>query len=200
MRRVALSLGLLLFSSCGGGSVTPTPSPTPTPEPCTGVAGAHAVAVKNSWIPRCSLAVNAFNDPAESLGAPNAAGFGPIYYTGMVSLGFGGYVTLDFGGCITDRAGNDIRVYQAVSKEPVTVYVSDSAEGPFTLVEPRKPCGERVNRVQGYCDFDLAAAGVTKARYVRVEDGELYPCPGGTQSEGADLDAVAILGAATAGQ
>jgi hypothetical protein len=117
-----------------------------------------------------------------------------------VSLGFGGYATFDFGGCIVDRPGNDIRVYQAVSKEPVTVYVSLSAQGPFTLVEPRKPCGDRINRVQGYCDFDLAAAGLTKTRYIRVEDGELYPCPGGTQTEGADLDAVGILAAATASE
>jgi hypothetical protein len=38
---------------------------------------------------------------------------------------------------------------------------------------------------------------VTQARYVRVEDGELFPCPGGTRSEGADLDAVQALGVAT---
>jgi len=183
------------FSSCGG---TPTPTPTPTPDPCTGTAGLYATAVVNSWIPRCSLAQNVYNDPTEALGAPNAAGFAPVYYSGFVSLGFGGYVTLDFGGCIVDHPGNDIRVYQAVSKEPVSVYVSNSPEGPFTLVEPRKPCGERVNKVQGYCDFDLAAAAVAKARYVRVEDGELYPCPGDTQTEGADLDAVAILAAGTA--
>jgi hypothetical protein len=189
------------FSSCGGTPTpTPTPTPVPTPEPCTGTAGAFATGVVSSWIPRCSLAQNEYNTPSEALGAPNAAGFGPVYYSGFVSLGFGGYVTFDFGGCIVDRPGNDIRVYQAVSKEPVTVYVSNSAQGPFTLIEPRKPCGERVNRVQGYCDFDLAAAGLTNARYVRVEDGELYPCPGGTQTEGADLDAVGILAAATAAE
>jgi hypothetical protein len=27
-----------------------------------------------------------------------------------------------------------------------------------------------------------------------VEDGELFPCPGGSLSEGADLDAVQALG------
>jgi len=32
---------------------------------------------------------------------------------------------------------------------------------------------------------------------VRVEDGELFPCPGGTRTEGADLDAVQVLGVAT---
>jgi hypothetical protein len=128
------------------------------------------------------------------LGAPDAAGVGPGGYTGFISLGFGGRVTVDFGGCIADRPGPDIRVYQAVSGEPVSVYVSTSAEGPFTLIEARKACGERIDRVRGYCDFDLATAGVTQARYLRVEDGELFPCPGGTTSEGADLDAVQALG------
>jgi hypothetical protein len=34
---------------------------------------------------------------------------------------------------------------------------------------------------------------------VRVEDGELFACPGGTVSEGADLDAVQAIGVTTAG-
>ena len=69
--------------------------------------------------------------------------------------------------------------------------------GPFQLLEARRSCGIRINAVRGYCDFDLATAGIAKARYVRVEDGELYPCPGDTVSEGADLDAVQALGVAT---
>jgi hypothetical protein len=121
-----------------------------------------------------------------------------LNYTGFVSMGFGGHVTVDLGGCISDRPGPDLRVYQAVSSEPVSVYVSLSPEGPFTLIEARKECGERINGIKGYCDFDIASAGVTQARYVRVEDGELFPCPGGTVSEGADLDAVQALGVTTA--
>jgi hypothetical protein len=39
---------------------------------------------------------------------------------------------------------------------------------------------------------------VREARYVRVEDAELYPCPCGTPSEGADLDAVRALAIPTA--
>ncbi len=107
-------------------------------------------------------------------------------------------MTVDLGGCIADRPGPDLRVFQAVSSEEVSVYVSLSPTGPFTLVEARKPCGERINAVKGYCDFDIASGGATQARYVRVEDGELFPCPGGTTSEGADLDAVQALGVATA--
>jgi len=176
----------LLATGCG--------SPGPTPGTCSEAPSAYAKAVTEWWVPRCSLDQNIYNDPQTVLGPADAAGVGPDGYTGFISLGFGGRVTVDFGGCITDRPGPDIRVYQAVSGEPVSVYVSTSAEGPFTLIEARKACGERIDRVRGYCDFDLATAGVTQARYVRVEDGELFPCPGATVSEGADLDAVQALG------
>jgi hypothetical protein len=196
------ALPLLLAASCGP-DPSPTPSPStspsasPTPATCTGTPSAYARAVSDWWIPRCSLDANIFNDPRAALGPPDAAGFGPENYTGFVSLGFGGRVTVDLGGCLTDRPGADLRVFQAVSGEPVSVYVSPSPDGPFTLLDVRVSCGNRVTSVQGYCDFDLAAGGVTQARYVRVEDGEIFPCPGGTRSEGADLDAVQVLGVAT---
>jgi hypothetical protein len=172
------------------------PTPTPTPNACAATPSAYAKAVTEWWIPRCSLEQNIFNDPQAALGPPDAGGVGPNGYTGFISLGFGGRVTVDLGGCITDRPGADLRVYQAVSNEPVSLYVSTSAEGPFTLIEARKACGERIDRVKGFCDFDLATAGVAQARYVRVEDGELFPCPGATMSEGADLDAVQALAVA----
>jgi hypothetical protein len=182
-------LVLLAAASCG-----PT-DPTPTPSACPPATSAYAKAVVESWIPACSLAQNAYDDPLEALGAPNAAS-ATGGYTGFVSLGFGGHVTLDLGGCVADQAGNDIRVYQAVSSEPVSVYVATSATGPFTLLRPFfQDCGTRFDStVRRYCDFDLASASVREARYVRVEDGEIYPCPGGTESEGADLDAVQALG------
>ena len=114
------------------------------------------------WIPARSLAHNIYNNPQAAVGPPNAGGFGPGVYTGFVSLGFGGHVTVDLGGCVTDVPGNDLRIYQAVSSEPLSVYVSTSPEGPFTLLQPRKDCGTRVNAVQGYCDFDLASAAVAR--------------------------------------
>jgi hypothetical protein len=152
------------------------------------------------WIPSCSLAQNVYNDPEEALGPSDAGGSGPLDFTGFVSLGFGGHVTLDFGGCIVDGIGPDLRVFQAVGTEPVSVYVSLSPDGPFTLVEVRKECGLRAGAggTRRYCDIDIASGGVSRARYVRVEDGELYACPGGTPSEGADLDAVQALGVAEA--
>ena len=189
---------ILLAAACGS---DPTPSPSPSVSPtavaCTGTPQAYAKAVVESWIPACSLAQNIYNDPKAALGPPDAAGFGPTSYSGFISLGFGGHVTLDLGGCISDGPGNDIRVYQAVSSEAVTVYVSTGPDGPWTLVEALKECGAQFHGIQNYCEFDLAKAGVTQARYVRVEDGELFPCPGGTKTEGADLDAVQALGVST---
>ena len=187
-RRLAL-LGAIVAAAACGSSTGPDAPPTP----CPPARSAYAQAVVESWIPACSLARNSYQNPAESLGPPNAARVGTAY-SGFVSLGFGGHVTLDLGGCVADQAGNDIRVFQAVSSEPVSLYVSTSASGPFTLVPPAlQACGIRVDAVKGYCDFDLAAASVSEARYLRVEDGELYPCPGDTDTEGADLDAVQAL-------
>ena len=134
--------------------------------------------------------------PGETMALVGLTGSGKTTLTTLPTRLYdvtGGRVTVDLGGCLRDRPGNDIRVFQAVSSEPVSVYVSPSPDGPFTLLEGRKSCGVRVNAVQGYCDFDLADGQVAEARYVRVEDGELWPCPGGTRSEGADLDAVQVL-------
>jgi hypothetical protein len=161
----------------------------------------YAVAVAEWWIPASSQAQNIYNNPQEAVGAPNAGGFGPSNYTGFVSLGFGGHVTVDLGGCVTDIPGNDLRIYQAVSSEPLSVYVATSPDGPFTLLQPFfQDCGGKVqgDAVKRQCEFDLASAAVRQARYVRVEDAEIFPCPCGTSSEGADLDAVQALALSTA--
>jgi hypothetical protein len=185
---------LLALAACGSGT---EPSPTPSPTPCAKATSPYATSVVEWWVPSSSLAMNIYNDPQDAVGAPDAAGFGPLNYTGFISLGFGGHVTVDLGGCVADQPGNDIRVYQAVSNEPLSVYVSKSKDGPFTLLKPFfQDCGDRVQgtgNVQKYCEFDLSSAGVAEARYVRVEDAEIYPCPCGTPSEGADLDAVQAL-------
>jgi len=197
-RRAGLRLlPFLLVAACGPTTPSPSPSPSASPSACTGTPSAYGRTVTEWWVPRCSLEQNIFNDPQTALGPPDATGVGPEAYTGFISLGFGGRVTVDLGGCVADQPGADLRVYQAVSSEEVSVYVSTAPDGPFTLVEALKSCGQRIDGVKGYCDFDLATAGVTQARYVRVEDGELFPCPGGTRSEGADLDAVQALGVAT---
>jgi hypothetical protein len=86
-------------------------------------------------------------------------------------------------------------VYQSQADEPVTLYAGDAPNGPFKQVAFRRYCGNRTPGLfSSYCDFDLAEAGIGSARYLRIEDGELYPClRGGTQSEGADIDAVELL-------
>ncbi len=198
--RLALyALPLLALGACGGD--TGGNGPTDNPTPCAPTTSVYATRVVESWIPAESLAQDIFNDPEQALGPPDAGGYGPDKWVGFVSLGFGGHVTVDLGGCIGDGTGADIRVYQGVSNEPLSVYVSTSETGPFTLLKPFfQDCGTRVpgDRVKGYCEFDLASAGVAQARYVRVEDAEIYPCPCGTPSEGADLDAVQSLAVSSA--
>ena len=188
---IALLLVILLDGCQGAGDPHPSPTPTPTPTPsyCTAPPGRYGQALTEWWLPNCDVNRNLYNNPNDVLGPPNAGGMGPNNYRGFVSLGMGGFVIVDLGGCIEDRPGNDIRVHQAVSREPVSVYVAESPSGPYTLIGARIACGERA----GACEFDLAAGGVARARYVKVQDGELYPCPNDSQSAGADLDSVEAL-------
>jgi hypothetical protein len=153
---------------------------------------AHATAVVDWWLPACTLARNGYNDPSVVLGPPDARNLGGGRYSGFFSLGQGGYVTVDMGQTVTARPGPDIRVYQSVSLEPVTLYASSSPNGPFRLVAACRFCGERTpGAFSNHCDFDLAEGGLSSARYLRVEDCEIYPClAGDTDSEGADIDAV----------
>ncbi|HVO11719.1 MAG TPA: hypothetical protein VMX54_13330 [Vicinamibacteria bacterium] len=158
--------------------------------------GGYAVAVVDWWEPQCSLEGNWYTDPRQVLGPPDAVYLGfKDGYTGMMSLGQGGYVTVDMGTQVVDGTGPDLRVFQTTSNEPVTVYAAASPQGPFTLVRLRVPCGHRSEGLfSGHCDFDLHDAGLTQARYFKIEDGEIYPCLlAGTHTEGADIDAVQAL-------
>jgi hypothetical protein len=112
-----------------------------------------------------------------------------------MSLGQGGWVVVDMGTPVTDGPGPDVRVFQTTAGEPVTLYASMSPSGPFVLVGLQEYCGERTpGGGSNHCDFDLGAAGLTQARYLKVEDGEIYPClAAGTRTEGADIDAVQAL-------
>ncbi len=146
----------------------------------------YAKSVEGFWVPAVCFANNIYNDPEEVLGPPDAGGTGPDNFFGWLSLGNGGWVDVDMVGCAVNGEGRDVRVYQAVSGEPVTLFASSSPDGPWVLVEYRNTC-------RGRCGFDLGDAGIEEARYFRVQDGELFPCPGDTVSEGADIDAVQIL-------
>jgi hypothetical protein len=81
--------------------------------------------------------------------------------------------------------------------EPVTLYGAETAAGPFVLIGLRAPCGVRTPGLPAnHCDFDLAGTSLTSARFLKIEDGEIYPClAAGTITEGPDIDAVQILNA-----
>jgi hypothetical protein len=160
---------------------------------CLGSSDPYAKSVVDWWLSACSLAHNIYNDPEAVLGPPDSRGQGPLGFTGFMSLGEGGYVTVDMQSCATDLPGADVRVFQRIGAEPVTLYAAGQPDGPFVLVEYRKRCGGAIPGPSNFCDFDLALGEIQQARYFRIQDGELYPCPGDTVSEGADIDAIEIL-------
>jgi hypothetical protein len=160
-----------------------------------GEAG-YATAVVDWWLPGCSLQRNGYNDPQQVLGPPDAANLGgQDNYRGLMSLGQAGYVTVDLGASAVDGAGVDVRVFQTTSREPVTLYASANAQGPFVRLGLRFDCGTRSpGLLSNHCDFDLRDGGLAEARYFKIEDGEIFPClAGGTLTEGADIDAIQIL-------
>jgi hypothetical protein len=164
------------------------------PVECGQTSDPYAKGVEDFWVPAVCLAQNIYNDPEEALGPPDAGGSGPDNFFGFVSLGNGGWVDVDMTACAVDGPGNDVRVFQSVGREEVTLLASSNPEGPWVLLDYRLPCGNRnPGTFSRRCDFDLADAGLEAARYFRVQDGELFPCPGDTVSEGADIDAVEIL-------
>src|SRR5262249_30818520 len=156
-----------------GGRLRAWLDPAP-PASAAGAAGtgavAYAQAVVDWWLPQCSLEHNHYNDPNEVLGAPDAVFLGTKdAYTGIMSMGQGGYVVVDLGVTAVDGPGADVRVYQMTSNEPVTVYASDSASGPFTLIGLRVTCGTRSQgRPANHCDFDLRDGGLAQARYLKI--------------------------------
>lgn len=164
---------------------------------CIASSTPYGKAIVEALLPVCARMPNIYNDPQTALGRPDVGGFGPYNWTGFVSLGDGGHVTIDMESCAVDGPGDDVRVYQAIGSEPVTLYAAGTPQGPWVLVDYRKACGNRVpgaGAAMRYCDFDLALAEIQEARYFKVEDGELYPCAeAATPSEGADIDALEIL-------
>jgi hypothetical protein len=184
-------------TGAAGETVSATSTFRPPAVACDASGNAYAKAVVDHFLTECSRARNSYNDPSRVLGPPDAGQVSarPFVGFGFMSLGERGHVTVDMGVCAADGPGPDVRVYQTVSNEPVTLYAGGQPGGPFVLVENRRPCGTRApGLLSGYCDFDLGAAEIQEARYLRIEDGELYPCEqADTDSEGADIDAVEIL-------
>jgi hypothetical protein len=186
---LASARGRRLLSACFSESADVSAAAAPE-------AGAYALSVVDWWLPQCTIERNGYGDARQVLGAPDAASLGARdQYTGFMSLGQGGYVTVDMGASAIDGPGADVRVFQSVSSEPVTLYAATNAQGPFVLVALRTPCGVRTPGVfSNHCDFDLHDGGMAEARYFKVEDGEVYPClKGGTLTEGGDIDGIQIL-------
>ena len=156
----------------------------------------YAKTVVDLFLTECTQRTNrrALLDPRSVLGPPDARGTSDATYSGILSLGQDGYVTVDMGVCITDLEGPDLRVFQYIGNEAVGVDVSGSPDGPWVDLGV-KPCGDGGLPVSSnHCDFDLAGSGLKTARYVRVSDGENFPCEkAGTRSEGADIDAIQAL-------
>jgi hypothetical protein len=175
-------------STTRGDDVRAQGGPVPT--------GEFAEAVVDFWLPQCSLDNNDYDDPNEVLGVPDAARPGGPggSFVGFMSLGQGGWVIVDLGRSVADHAGPDFRVYQTASAEPVSVYGASAPDGPFALIALRRECGGEVPGFSNGCDFDLAEGGLSSVRYLKIEDGELFPCLlSGTDNEGADIDAVELL-------
>ena len=179
----------------GGREAESRPAAFEVSVPCT-AGDPYAKAIVDLYLTDCTRQTNRrpLLDPRNVLGPPDARGNTEAAYSGFLSLGQYGYVTVDMGVCIADKDGPDVRVFQYIQFEGVGVAVSGSPEGPWVDLGTR-PCGDGgTGDASNHCDFDMAGTGLKVARYVRVTDGENFPCErAGTRTEGADIDAIQAL-------
>ncbi len=145
------------------------------------------------------LPTNAYVDPTQALGAPNAGneGGGKLEFHGFTSLGVNGSMTLYMGSCIQDLPGNDLRVFQSVSTEGLEVQVSQNMDGPFVSLGTVE-CKDGPPIFTGSCGFDLAGSGLNNIRVVKITDREVQffhgaQCDNAGPSPGADIDAVEVI-------
>ncbi|MDP4281717.1 MAG: M14 family zinc carboxypeptidase [Bacteroidota bacterium] len=124
----------------------------------------------------CQIPGSNFNDPGFTpgcIGAPDNTAY---------SIGKSGWVVVDMCDTIFNGFGNDLTVYQPAStSEDFICYASVSPDGPW----------QSLGTGTGTTSFDLASAGLNKARYIKILDN-------GTSSQnvpgtGFDLDAVKML-------
>ena len=97
------------------------------------------------------------------------------------------------------RLGGWIRRSRGIRRSHGTRIAHDTriSRGTRIAHDTRISCGIRTpGLAANHCDFDLRVGGLSQARYLKVEDGEIYPClAGGTITEGTDIDAVEVLNA-----
>lgn len=96
-----------------------------------------------------------------------------------LSIGVAGWVDIDMGTPIVNRSGNDFIVVEGdADAERCTVLVSNNWSGPWT----------QLGLANGTTEFDLAAGGMSQARYVRLrDDGD---GTGSSPTAGFDVDAI----------
>ncbi|HEX9638279.1 MAG TPA: hypothetical protein VGB99_12135 [Acidobacteriota bacterium] len=143
---------------------------------------------------RC-LGVNAYTRPRHAYGPPDAVFLGQLdQFEGIVSLGLDGWVIWTMGVEILDGPGDDVRIWQTVAMERLEVRVASDPGGPFVSLGNQR-CGRKASYFSSYCDFDLAPAGVDRARYVYVLDRSLIDTPDAEcdATAGADIDAVEAI-------
>jgi hypothetical protein len=139
--------------------------------------------------------INEYVHPREAYGPPDAVYLGEYdLFDGFLSLGQDGWVIMTMGSEILDGAGDDLRIWQAVAEERVEIRVADDPAGPFVLLGDQR-CGRKASNFSGFCDFDLAAAGVEQARYIYILDRSLVDDPEAQchATAGADIDAVEAI-------
>ncbi len=127
-----------------------------------------------------------FTDVSQALGPPSAGGDGipsdPYY--GFLSIDIGGILGVEMGKTVYNGWGNDIRVYEYVTEEPIELFVANSEIGPWYSLGLRW--------CDPYCDWDLGASPLSYARYIRIKDS--WPLPNSCHStSGADIHAVEAL-------
>lgn len=168
-----------------------------------------------SFIPGEGGGHNAHKLPDVVLGPPKGAGEVAGNIDDVLSLGEGGVIVLELGLDVVDGDGPDLAVFENAFRFGASVFaepgeVSVSVDGEEWATFPCAPDEPAPNGCAGYAPvlkddegtlspgelggdlFDLADVGVTRARFVRIEDvGERRF--GDEGMTGFDLDALGVL-------
>lgn len=125
------------------------------------------------------------HNTSDALGPPNAHGFIDQVHagSGFISIGEGGSLIVEMGLAVYDGPGDDIRVYEYISFEPIELLASNSSSGPWRSLGTEL-CGDS-------CDYDLGRAGMTYARYIKIQSTN--PPTRCHKTAGPDIDSVEIL-------
>lgn len=124
----------------------------------------------------CAIPDNNFDDEGTT--------FAALWETDNVrySLGRSGWIVLDMGEVVLNGPGEEIRVIEGDSdQEGYYCYAGPTVDGPWLSLGTGNGSG----------NFNFSDAGITEARYIRLEDDGNGPASG--NDAGFDLDAVEML-------